>query len=1103
MEAFAPLPVDLFADNTLMDDDPYFSLSQFDLELQQQAQAALQQESWQDFDKYLPIDNQLFDSNIRNEQAQPIFMNGAIDYTDPSLLYEPLVEITPPQQPQSQQHPLQKQYQQQQQLSSEPIVRKQSYPKEWAQQPNVIIKQEYASPESLPYSPPQPIANLSSPQTNSAQQSVQQDVPALQTPSPTLDFDQTISPKVVNATATPALDFTAMTSTSQSTWTSPTTPFESQGKVPIQRLKSNSIITNAVNAALNSSSSYSSTTNPGGGRQHKKTAHNAIERRYRNNINDRIAELKNAVPALLYAKVKDNNRAGPTGAKRGHRNQDDDDEDGEDGEEFLDGVAVATKLNKATILRKATEYINHLKKTGDDVKRENMALQNILIQLPGGQDVLNRYQMQKKQREKEIQQQQMAEREAQKHQEQQRKQANRKRARYNNNNTSHDQNHSDAYESSSSSPGGSVGPVTPPAMGSRVFMALFMCITFFSASPLTAGPNSSEQYVNHHHASRTTSGAENIVQSSTSTVQTAAAAAPASYLSYLFNTDSGWSSLRTLLFIVCIFQLFAPYLKTFFFGSSIKLKRVNTKAKRLNGRQMSSAAPGELKSREIYTILTQALIQDGDYLPSSTFSTMVALCKESMQLFSHHVLGYDILYSAQDGMSAQEEWGQVCKWIKLNEIKCLGGTSIHSRSSMIYSCFRMINLVDMLDEDKHVDVYASHARAYATAAMQMSLIIPSRFGSFAEKLSRFFWENAFIHQYQDQEDATWIQSLDLMEDSLEMIDQTRAWGEMMEILENSSHHNNNNKRLSLSYTAPVLVPVGILSTLYLLDNLYVQYDRLVTHMMLQDNVNDGESSFVEIMLLTEENSNDIDNQEDHQRLACWFATVGAVVDAIWRNNTEGCEKWLPKLIQRVPRAMTVRTSNPSQKANMNRIDELTKRAMIHFLMGALFIKQAESEEKQKQGLAELEHAHVLRASIRKLTAALPEEDGSRDSIESTVMTLADFVVSFIGLDAWIVAMKMKHDHLEKRVEMEDRVRELSLSLRRMIGHPSLESLSENQFIVDRLSRLCRYISHQDADSACDLSESDDDMVSLPSPENNEAMMIKKAERAHLILHGLA
>lgn len=306
------------------------------------------------------------------------------------------------------------------------------------------------------------------------------------------------------------------------------------GKVPIQRLKSSSIINNAVNAALSANSSNSQ--QPPVGRQHKKTAHNAIERRYRNNINDRIAELKNAVPALLYAKV---NKA-TTGSKR--RNDDDDDE-GEDGEEYLDGVAVATKLNKATILRKATEYINHLKKTGEDIKRENQALQNILTQLPGGADILSRYHQQKQQREKEIQQQLLLEREMQKQQDQQRKIANRKRARMNNSN--HHNEGSDEYESSSSSP----DPVTPPAMTNRVFMAIFMCITFFSTSPLTAGPNSSEQYQSHHHTSRTTVAG----QESTTIPPPATATAPLgtstmvagipssfSFLGSLFQIDDGW-----------------------------------------------------------------------------------------------------------------------------------------------------------------------------------------------------------------------------------------------------------------------------------------------------------------------------------------------------------------------------------------------------------------------------------------------------------------------------------------------------------------------------------------------------------------------------------
>lgn len=202
------------------------------------------------------------------------------------------------------------------------------------------------------------------------------------------------------------------------------------------------------------------------GRQHKKTAHNAIERRYRNNINDRITELKNAVPALLHAKLKTGNN------KRPHGDNDEDDE--EDGQEYLDGVAVATKLNKATILRKATEYIHHLKKSGDDVRRENETLQHILAQLPGGSDILQHYHLQKQQRETQVL--------LQKEEQRQLKQQNtvkrkKKRTKY-----------ADDYESSSSD------PLTPPPSTSRVFMAVFMSVAFFSTSPLanTSEPHPTE-----------------------------------------------------------------------------------------------------------------------------------------------------------------------------------------------------------------------------------------------------------------------------------------------------------------------------------------------------------------------------------------------------------------------------------------------------------------------------------------------------------------------------------------------------------------------------------------------------------------------------------
>lgn len=64
----------------------------------------------------------------------------------------------------------------------------------------------------------------------------------------------------------------------------------------------------------------------------KRTAHNAIERRYRSSINDKITELKNMV------------------------------------------VGSEAKLNKSAVLRKAIEFIHHLQSTNNKLKQENLAL---------------------------------------------------------------------------------------------------------------------------------------------------------------------------------------------------------------------------------------------------------------------------------------------------------------------------------------------------------------------------------------------------------------------------------------------------------------------------------------------------------------------------------------------------------------------------------------------------------------------------------------------------------------------------------------------------------------------------------------------------------
>lgn len=89
----------------------------------------------------------------------------------------------------------------------------------------------------------------------------------------------------------------------------------------------------------------------------KKTAHNMIEKRYRTNLNDKIAALRDSVPSL---------RVMSRGA--GANEEDDDPED-------LEGLTPAHKLNKATVLSKATEYIRHLEKRNKRLQDEVATLQ--------------------------------------------------------------------------------------------------------------------------------------------------------------------------------------------------------------------------------------------------------------------------------------------------------------------------------------------------------------------------------------------------------------------------------------------------------------------------------------------------------------------------------------------------------------------------------------------------------------------------------------------------------------------------------------------------------------------------------------------------------
>lgn len=101
-----------------------------------------------------------------------------------------------------------------------------------------------------------------------------------------------------------------------------------------------------------------------------KLAHNVIEQRYRNKINDKFTALQNSVPTLRVLARK---------SSRGRSDDEDDDEEElstHDGDlaEDLEGLEPARKLNKGTILAKSVEYIKFLERKNDRMRMVHQQL---------------------------------------------------------------------------------------------------------------------------------------------------------------------------------------------------------------------------------------------------------------------------------------------------------------------------------------------------------------------------------------------------------------------------------------------------------------------------------------------------------------------------------------------------------------------------------------------------------------------------------------------------------------------------------------------------------------------------------------------------------
>ncbi len=111
-----------------------------------------------------------------------------------------------------------------------------------------------------------------------------------------------------------------------------------------------------------------------------KTAHNMIEKRYRTNINDKFISLRDCVPSLrCLVEDLENGRDGVSSSNLNNNNNNN--SGNNDVAQFdLDGLRPATKLNKATVLTKATEYILHLQHRNSVLEKENEVLRNYLQQ---------------------------------------------------------------------------------------------------------------------------------------------------------------------------------------------------------------------------------------------------------------------------------------------------------------------------------------------------------------------------------------------------------------------------------------------------------------------------------------------------------------------------------------------------------------------------------------------------------------------------------------------------------------------------------------------------------------------------------------------------
>lgn len=230
---------------------------------------------------------------------------------------------------------------------------------------------------------------------------------------------------------------------------------------------------------------------------------------------------------------------------------------------------------------------------------------------------------------------------------------------------------------------------------------------------------------------------------------------------------------------------------------------------------------------------------------------------------------------------------------------------------------------------------------------------------------------------------------------------------------------------------PGAQPFTVLHTLYTLGQLKSQFTALI--MSLTDISTDQDTCE-----LFKFESIYHDSSVTTMPFVPWLASVGATVAALWRQDERTALQWISARLKSTP-------FTPSHLEA--HIDFLLAKKMVLLLSGSA-----------RQNRRQLQEAQEIQTSLKRMLTHKQRDIMFGARPQSTVMALAEFVVCYTALLAWIAVWDVEE------------ARDATLRLRRMLGSRAFQDIPNTQILIHRLTRLGEFLSNIDYDIDSDSNE---------------------------------